>query len=114
MCGRYYRKADKQKIAGAFHAHAADDGTPSPPWDYNVASTTIQPTYIDKYDCVEQHFFPDIVAEVYFDQRTRFWSLRGRGVIPWRMELTDPNVKDDQIIAELSTYNIVCRARILR
>jgi hypothetical protein len=30
------------------------------------------------------------------------------------MELTDPNVKDHQIIAELSTYNIVCRARILR
>jgi hypothetical protein len=35
MCGRYYRKSDKQKIAEAFHAHLVDDGTPSPPWDYN-------------------------------------------------------------------------------
>jgi len=33
MCGRYYRKGDKQKIAEAFHAHLVDDGTPSPPWD---------------------------------------------------------------------------------
>ena len=43
MCGRYYRKADKQKIAETFHAHLVNDGTPSPPWDYNVAPTTIQP-----------------------------------------------------------------------
>ena len=43
MCGRYYRKADKQKIAEAFHANVVEDGTPSPPWDYNVAPTTIQP-----------------------------------------------------------------------
>ena len=43
MCGRYYRKGDKQKIAEAFHANLVDDGTPSPPWDYNVAPTTIQP-----------------------------------------------------------------------
>jgi len=30
MCGRYYRKGDKQKIADAFHAKLVDDGTPSP------------------------------------------------------------------------------------
>jgi putative SOS response-associated peptidase YedK len=40
MCGRYYRMEDKQKIAEAFHANVTDDGTPSPPWDYNVAPTT--------------------------------------------------------------------------
>lgn len=43
MCGRYYRKSDKQNIAEAFHAMLVDDGTPSPPWDYNVALTTIRP-----------------------------------------------------------------------
>ena len=43
MCGRYYRKSDKQKIADAFHAKLVDDGTPNPPWDYNVAPTTMQP-----------------------------------------------------------------------
>jgi putative SOS response-associated peptidase YedK len=42
MCGRYYRRSDKQRIAEAFHA-----GVPSdlvvPDWDYNVAPTTVQP-----------------------------------------------------------------------
>jgi hypothetical protein len=36
MCGRYYRKSDKQKIAEAFHVTKVDD-FPLPPWDYNVA-----------------------------------------------------------------------------
>ena len=70
-------------------------------------------TFLDKGEWIEQHIFPDIVAEIYFDQ-TGFWRLRGRGVITQRMELTDPNAKDDEVIAELSTYNIVYRARILR
>jgi len=39
MCGRYYRKSDKQKIAEAFHATKVDD-FPLPPWDYNVAPIT--------------------------------------------------------------------------
>jgi putative SOS response-associated peptidase YedK len=42
MCGRYYRRSDKQKIAEAFHATQVDD-FPLPPWDYNVAPTTMQP-----------------------------------------------------------------------
>jgi len=42
MCGRYYRKSDKQKIAEAFHVSKVDD-FPLPPWDYNVAPTTMQP-----------------------------------------------------------------------
>jgi putative SOS response-associated peptidase YedK len=42
MCGRYYRKSDKQKIAEAFHASKVDDFV-LPPWDYNVAPTSMQP-----------------------------------------------------------------------
>ncbi len=42
MCGRYYRKTDKQAIAEAFHVAQVDD-FPLPPWDYNVAPTTMQP-----------------------------------------------------------------------
>ena len=42
MCGRYYRKSDKQKIAEAFHVSKVDD-FPLPPWDFNVAPTTMQP-----------------------------------------------------------------------
>jgi putative SOS response-associated peptidase YedK len=54
MCGRYYRKADKQKIAEAFHARLVDDGTLSPPWDYNVAPTTIQPIIRNNRDTNER------------------------------------------------------------
>jgi putative SOS response-associated peptidase YedK len=54
MCGRYYREGDKQKIAEAFHAKLVDDGTPSPPWDYNVASTTIQPIIRNSRDTNER------------------------------------------------------------
>jgi len=42
VCGRYYRKSDKQKIAEAFHVKHVDD-FPLPPADYNVAPTTMQP-----------------------------------------------------------------------
>jgi putative SOS response-associated peptidase YedK len=42
MCGRYYRRSDKQKIAEAFHATKVDDFV-LPPWDYNVAPTSMQP-----------------------------------------------------------------------
>jgi putative SOS response-associated peptidase YedK len=42
MCGRYYRRSDKQKIAEAFQLGKLDDGFALPP-DYNVAPTTFQP-----------------------------------------------------------------------
>ena len=42
MCGRYYRKSDKQKIADAFNLGKLPDGFVLPV-DYNVAPTTFQP-----------------------------------------------------------------------
>jgi putative SOS response-associated peptidase YedK len=42
MCGRYYRRSDKQKIAEAFHISQVGDFA-LPPWGYNVAPTTFQP-----------------------------------------------------------------------
>jgi putative SOS response-associated peptidase YedK len=42
MCGRYYRRSDKQRIAEAFKLGNLPDGFVLPP-DYNVAPTTFQP-----------------------------------------------------------------------
>jgi putative SOS response-associated peptidase YedK len=42
MCGRYYRRSDKQRIAEAFTLGKLRDGFVLPP-DYNVAPTTFQP-----------------------------------------------------------------------
>lgn len=53
MCGRYYRKIDKQKIAEAFHVNKEDD-FPLPPWDYNVAPTTMQPVIRNNRDTGER------------------------------------------------------------
>ena len=41
MCGRYFRRSDKQQIAERFHAGTLGD-FPLPP-DYNVAPSTFQP-----------------------------------------------------------------------
>jgi putative SOS response-associated peptidase YedK len=53
MCGRYYRRSDKQKIAEAFHATKVGD-FPLPPWDYNVAPTSMQPIIRQSRDTGER------------------------------------------------------------
>jgi putative SOS response-associated peptidase YedK len=53
MCGRYYRKTDKQAIAEAFHVAEVHD-FPLPPWDYNVAPTTSQPIIRNNRDTGER------------------------------------------------------------
>ena len=42
MCGRYARKADRQRIAETFHVENVPDFT-LPDEDYNIAPTTLQP-----------------------------------------------------------------------
>ncbi|MBB5060668.1 putative SOS response-associated peptidase YedK [Granulicella aggregans] len=41
MCGRYYRRSDKQRIAEAFRAGVADELVLAP--NYNIAPSTFQP-----------------------------------------------------------------------
>ena len=43
MCGRYVRKADKQKIAEAFRVGGDFEGLSMAPADYNIAPSTFQP-----------------------------------------------------------------------
>jgi putative SOS response-associated peptidase YedK len=43
MCGRYYRRSDKQRIAEAFKVGDLPIDFVLPEWDYNVAPTTFQP-----------------------------------------------------------------------
>jgi putative SOS response-associated peptidase YedK len=42
MCGRYYRRSDKQRIAETIHLGRLPDGFVLPP-DFNVAPTRFQP-----------------------------------------------------------------------
>jgi putative SOS response-associated peptidase YedK len=57
MCGRYYRRSDKQKIAEAFHVAQVDDFA-LPPWDYNVAPTTQQPIIRNNRETGERELVP--------------------------------------------------------
>jgi putative SOS response-associated peptidase YedK len=43
MCGRYYRRSDKQHLADAFHLGKLPEDFLLPDWDYNVAPSTFQP-----------------------------------------------------------------------
>ena len=50
MCGRYYRKSDKQAIAKAFHTRNSLEDIVIPDADYNVAPTTMQPVIREHRD----------------------------------------------------------------
>jgi putative SOS response-associated peptidase YedK len=54
MCGRYYRRSDKQRIAEAFLNGRLPDGFVLPPWDYNVAPTTFQPAFRNNKETAER------------------------------------------------------------
>ncbi|MGA7342888.1 MAG: SOS response-associated peptidase [Terracidiphilus sp.] len=43
MCGRYYRRSDKQRIAEAYRLGEIPFDLVMPDWDFNVAPTTFQP-----------------------------------------------------------------------
>src|ERR1700731_3020434 len=43
MCGRYYRRSDKQRLSEAFHLGKLQEEFVLPDWDYNVAPATFQP-----------------------------------------------------------------------
>ncbi len=54
MCGRYYRKSDKQKIAEAFHLRKHSDLPLEIAPSYNIAPTTIQPVIVQDRDTGER------------------------------------------------------------
>ena len=54
MCGRYYRRSDKQRIADAFELGTLPDDFVLPDWDYNVAPATFQPVIRDRKDSAER------------------------------------------------------------
>lgn len=61
-----------------------------------------------------KHIFPSIIADVKFDNASGRWRVSGPEVESFCLELFDPNIADDQITAEMSTYRVVYKHRILR
>jgi hypothetical protein len=63
---------------------------------------------------LEWHFFPDVIAEVFYCPRGRVWGVRGDGVEPASLYVTDPDATDAEIHWALGALPIWYRARIVR
>jgi hypothetical protein len=65
-------------------------------------------------DGMEVRMFPAIVADVRYDHFAQTWAIGGDGVVPYPLDLTDPDAPDDQIMAALYTLPMVYRSNICR
>lgn len=54
MCGRYFRRSDKQRIAEAFHLGVFEDLPLEVAPSYNIAPTTMQPVIRNNRDTGER------------------------------------------------------------
>jgi hypothetical protein len=63
---------------------------------------------------VQRISWPSIVATVRYDPIASVWAVSGHGVTPSALDITDPEVPDDEIIAELYTFPMVYRAKVHR
>lgn len=91
-----------------------EDGTPATVDDFarhQLDTHTLRP---GRHGQIEQHFFPDLVAEVVYDRFANDWVVKGPGVITAALELHNPDATDDQITAQLFTFPMVYRAKIVR
>ena len=81
------------------------DGSPATHDDY-LAHLVGTHRWIDSTDGMELHIFPDIVADVRYNDFARTWVISGVEFTSAALDLTDPKATDDQIRAELYTYPI--------
>jgi hypothetical protein len=96
------------------HSIRWEDGSVATLADYVRHSTDTHMWLGDCNDAQEMHMLPEVVAEVTYDRLAGHWCIGGPGVCPNTLDLSDPNAKDEEIIAELYTFPIVYRARICR
>jgi hypothetical protein len=61
-----------------------------------------------------KYMFPEIQAEVVFDQDVSDWIVRGQGVVTTALDLADPNALDESVVAALFNLEMVYRSRIIR
>jgi hypothetical protein len=60
------------------------------------------------------HLFPDVVAEAYYCPHGRVWGVRGDGIEPESLGITDPLATDDEINNAISALPIEYRVKITR
>lgn len=91
-----------------------EDGRPATLEDFHVHEVDTHFWAENDDGRVSKFMFPDIVADVVFDQSVKDWVVQGPGVITTALALTNPNAPDADIIAALHTLTTVYRSRIIR
>ncbi len=62
----------------------------------------------------QMHIFPDVVAEAYYCPYGHIWGLRGDGVEPVTLGLTDANATDQEIGSAVLRLSMLYRINIRR
>ena len=96
------------------HTVVWDDGHTATTKEFREHSDDTRLCIAQKGGGIEWHLFPDVVAEVFWCRHGRVWGVRGDGVEPASLYVTDPNATDDVLQWALSTMQIVYRAKIVR
>jgi hypothetical protein len=68
----------------------------------------------DDTERVELHMFPDIVADVVYDEFVNSWVVKDSGFGGWSLDIADRAAKDHELIAALSAFPVVYRATVRR
>jgi hypothetical protein len=91
-----------------------EDGSPATMADFRTHELDTRILYSNGGE-TECHMFPDIVADVSFEQNVQDWVMRGQGVVPAALDVKNPNALDCDIYAALITFpTVVYKVRIIR
>lgn len=70
--------------------------------------------FVETSSGVECRIYPGIIGHVRFDAYSRRWFVSGEGIETTALDLSDPDVTDSEITAELSTLPVVYRSIVHR
>ena len=91
-----------------------DDGTPASIEEYRKHIDDTHEASLDRPGRIVHRIYPGVVGGVRWCCHARDWKVTGSQIVPFYLELHDPDASDSRIIAELYTFPTVYRCEIIR
>jgi len=91
-----------------------EDGTPACIDDYRKHINDTHEDLLDYPGRLVRRISPGIVGGVRWCYHARDWKVSGSQIVPFYLDLHDPDASDSQITAELYTFPTVYRCVIIR
>jgi hypothetical protein len=91
-----------------------EDRSPATMADYRAHELDTRISYSDDDGVAQCHMFPDVIADVSFEQEVWDWVVRGQGVIPAALDVKNPQALDGDLYAALISLPTLYKARIIR